>query len=38
VLVVIVALEVTPEMEKNDNDNECALIVIISLVEATPKI
>jgi len=38
VLVVIIMLEVAPEMEKNDEDNESALIVVISLVEAAPKI
>jgi hypothetical protein len=31
-------LEVVVKMEKNDDNDECALIIVISLVEATPKI
>jgi hypothetical protein len=36
--MVIIMLEVAPKMEKNDDNNECALIVVISLVEVAPKI
>jgi hypothetical protein len=37
-LVVIVLLEVAFEMEKNDDNDECALIIVISPMEASPKI
>jgi hypothetical protein len=38
VLVVIILLDIALEMEKNDDNDECAFIITISLVEVAPKI